>query len=178
MLNRLNGFLPLAYQLKNAGIDVLYPKCSSERPHSHGDGTPIIPPGPVNPLQQVKTYIDGIMDRVQPNGWVGPPPKNSGGGTTGAPTTSCAPALNLFGGDLGPSTVLPNGTADACAAKCHANPACAAYVFEQCGATNHCWLKAGGWKTQNFSSSTCALCSQVVRDLPLPRKKGDGDQYW
>ena len=128
--HRLNGFLPLAYQLKNAGIDVLHPKCATERPHSHGDDddagerqhASALPAGPVNPLQQVKTYIDGIMDRVQPDGWVGPPPKGGGGGgSTGPPTASCAPALNLFGGDLGPSTPLPS--AEACAAKCHATAA-------------------------------------------------------
>ena len=98
----LNGFLPLAYQLRNAGVDVLYPKCGLAHKHtdgsavsasSHGNrhhlnhphadvqgdgepgahGGPVVPVGPVNPLEQVKTYIDGIMDRVQPDGWVGPP---------------------------------------------------------------------------------------------------------
>ena len=51
-------------------------------------------------------------------------------------------------------------------------------MFERCGAANHCFLKSGGWTAQNFSSSSCSLCSQVLRDLPLPAKKGDGDQYW
>ena len=51
-------------------------------------------------------------------------------------------------------------------------------MFERCGAANHCFLKSGGWTPKNFSSSSCTLCSQVLRDLPLPAKKGDGDQYW
>ena len=38
--HRLNGFLPLAYQLRNAGIEVLQPKCGTERPHSHSDAEP------------------------------------------------------------------------------------------------------------------------------------------
>ena len=34
----LNGFVPLAFQLKAAGIDVLYPKCGVKKPdHTHGD---------------------------------------------------------------------------------------------------------------------------------------------
>jgi hypothetical protein len=185
----LNGFLPLAYQLKNAGIEVLHPKCGTHRPHDehisdtheHAEqsarGHPV---GPVNPLAQVKAYIDGIMDRVQPDGWCGPPPGGGGGGggTTGPPTTTCREGLNFMNGDLGPSHVLPGGNASACEAKCRADSACAAYVFETCGATNHCWLKGGPWQAQNYSNPACSLCSQVLRDLPLPAKKGNGDQYW
>lgn len=145
----LNGFLPLAYQLRNAGIEVLQPKCGTQRPHEHSGGSEHehveprgLPVGPVKPLAQVKAYIDGIMDRVQPDGWCGPPPGGGGSaGTTGPPTPTCQAGLNLFGGDLGPSHVLPSGNASACEAQCHADSACAAYVFETCGATNHCWLK-------------------------------------
>ena len=80
--------------------------------------------------------------------------------------------------------MLPGGNASACEAKCRADTKCAAYVYEQCGpATNHCWLKAGPWKAQNYTdpAGACSLCSQVLRDLPLPapKPKGEGgDQYW
>ena len=189
----LNGFLPLAYQLKNAGIEVLTPKCGLSPPrdeqhggHGHGGpasgrgGGPVPAAGPVNPLAQVKTYIDGIMDRVQPSGWVGPPVV--GGSNPGTPTTSsCEAGLNLYGGDIGGGTgaALPAGSdSSACAAMCQADASCAAYVFEQCaGRPAYCWLKRGGWKPQPSNSSGCELCSQVVRDQQWA-KPGNGDNYW
>lgn len=192
----LNGFLPLAYQLKNAGIEELHPpKCGAQQhPHEHSGqhdhGAPPPPPGPhpgapvgpVKPLEQVKTYIDGIVARVQPDGWCGPPPKaaETPKGKTGPPTTTCRKEWNLFGGDLGPSVVLPGGNASTCEARCRADNACAAYVYEQCGGTNHCWKKAGPWQAEKFKGTECVLCSQVLRDLPFPaaKKKGNGDQYW
>ena len=175
----LNGFLPLAYQLKNAGIETLSPKCGLRRPergghagHSHAQ-----PSGPVRPLAQVKAYIDGIMARVQPDGWVGPPPAAAAGPFT--PTPRCEAGRNLFGGDLAPSAPLPAAAnASSCAALCRADGACAAYVFEAggCqGVSAHCWLKGGGWKPQQFNRSGCDLCSQVLRST-VPKKKGNGDQ--
>ena len=195
----LNGFLPLAYQLKNAGIEVLHLKCGPSKPHDHsqhrrehsgededrdGATTLGLPTGPVNPLAQVKAYIDGIMRRVQPDGWVGPTPAG-GGGTTGTPTSTCEAGLNLYGGDLakrqggGGAGGLPGGNVSACEEKCRSTSACAAYVFEGCGTTNTCWLKAGSWKEQKGHKlpPSCSLCSQKVRALPLPTH-GNGDQYW
>ena len=72
----LNGFVPLAYQLKAAGIDVLYPKCGIEKPHDHAEGEATnerFPVGPVNPMGQVKQYINAILASVnETDGWVGP----------------------------------------------------------------------------------------------------------
>jgi len=76
----LNGFIPLAYQLKGAGVDVLYPKCSSGS-SSHGkpqadqadQQSQPVPVGPVNPMAQVRVYIDAILASVnETDGWFGP----------------------------------------------------------------------------------------------------------
>lgn len=156
--------------------------------HTHDDAAPAPPVGPlpgaaigpVRPLEQVKTYIDGIMARAQPDGWVGPPPKGGGGGggTTGAPTSTCREGWNLFGGDLSDTPLAPGDNATVCEGRCHADSACAAFVYEDCGAKKTCWLKKGGWKAQNSTPPSCTLCSQRVRNLPLPQAAGNGDQYW
>ena len=71
----LNGFLPLAYLLKNAGYETLYPRCAIEaKAHKHAAGGhehEEFPAGPVKPLEQVKTYIDAVMNGVNANGWIG-----------------------------------------------------------------------------------------------------------
>jgi hypothetical protein len=85
----LNGFVPLAYQLKAAGIEQLPPtKCTarsdssdSSSAHRHvgsGEGGSAMPVGPVRPLDQVKTYVDGILKRVGTDGWIGPPVNGNG----------------------------------------------------------------------------------------------------
>ena len=95
----LNGFIPLAYQLKAAGVEALYPKCDKKPAHeqavhdeSEVDSSPInvtIPPPPscgapplppcpvgpevVRPMEQVQTYIDAILTSVnETDGWIGP----------------------------------------------------------------------------------------------------------
>ena len=72
----LNGFVPLAYQLKAAGIDTLYPKCGIEKPHAHAEeeqDDERFPVGPVNPMGQVKEFIGAILASVnETDGWVGP----------------------------------------------------------------------------------------------------------
>ena len=87
----LNGFIPLAYQLRNAGIDVLYPKCGLTQPsHEHSpksdDGQPVpepVPVGPVRPMQQVRAFVEAILASVnETDGWIGPGdrPTTSDGG--------------------------------------------------------------------------------------------------
>jgi hypothetical protein len=82
----LNGLVPLAYQLKAAGIEEVKPttsKCSrtttshhmAEDVHSnalpaHGHTVSV---EPVRPLDQVNTYIHGILGRVGADGLIGPP---------------------------------------------------------------------------------------------------------
>ena len=73
----LNGFIPLAYQLRNAGIDVLYPKCGLNKPsHEHdtqGNNEQPVAVGPVHPMQQVRAFINAILASVnETDGWVGP----------------------------------------------------------------------------------------------------------
>jgi hypothetical protein len=79
----LNGFVPLAYQLKAAGISVLYPKCSHkgrlkeadgpELPPRNRNGAGPVPLGPVNPMAQVRIFIDAILASVNAtDGWIGP----------------------------------------------------------------------------------------------------------
>ena len=71
LYGRLNGFVPLAYLLKNAGIDKLPPR---------GPGLPAI-----LPLEQVSQYIQYVLDHNEsspcgalqpcakpPPGWLGP----------------------------------------------------------------------------------------------------------
>jgi hypothetical protein len=181
----LNGFLPLAYQLKNAGIETLHPKCGgSAGHHGHGDRfaqSTAAPPSSgipvsetVRPLQQVRAYIDGIMARVQPSGWIGPAPKVS---KRDNPTSTCAANVNLFGGDLpGGGAGKPGTNSSGCADKCRANSKCFAYVFRKCGRQATCWLKRGGWKVQQYKEPAgCALCSQIIKKVP---QRGDGDIYW
>ena len=76
----LNGFIPLAYQLRAAGITVLQPKCG-HRPHAEGEGDheihqrpqPSVPVGPVRPLEQVQTFVSAILASVNTtDGWIGP----------------------------------------------------------------------------------------------------------
>lgn len=93
---------------------MLHPKCGINNNHAHPHRETVaaeshasaarsraLPVGPVNPLAQVKAYIDGIMDRVQPDGWCGPPPDGGGGGApagkTGPLTSTCKKGWNLFG---------------------------------------------------------------------------------
>lgn len=55
---------------------MLYPKCGIEKPHDHGEGEATeerFPVGPVNPMGQVKQYINAILASVnETDGWVGP----------------------------------------------------------------------------------------------------------
>ena len=74
----LNGFVPLAYQLKAAGITTLYPKCGIQKPQDDGHGHTVeederFPVGPVNPMGQVKEFIGAILASVnETDGWIGP----------------------------------------------------------------------------------------------------------
>ena len=191
----LNGFVPLAFQLQNANIDTLYPKCSAAHAHAHAahapahthaerDG-PAVPVGPVRPMAQVRTFIDGIMRTVGADGWVGPanPSTPVTPGPVPKPTTTCKLGVNLYGGDLSGPQPLPagNATSGACKALCEANGACAAYVFHQCGGASSratCWLKAGGWTPVSGKwPANCSQtsCSQILRQPP---QRGNGDLYW
>ena len=154
----LNGFVPLAFQLQNAGIDELHPKCTARHDDSDHEGIheepgPAVPVGPVKPMAQVETYIAGIMATVGADGWIGPanPSTPVTPGPVPKPTDSCELGQNLYGGDLASPVQLPpgpNATSSACKGLCQANEKCAAYVFHQCGgaqARATCWLKGGGW---------------------------------
>ena len=68
----LNGLVPLAYQLKAAGIEEVNPtsKCTTSHDHAAEDHSST---GNVRPLDQVRTYIRGILNRVGSDGWIGPP---------------------------------------------------------------------------------------------------------
>jgi hypothetical protein len=97
------------------------------------------------------------------------------------PTPICAPGINLFGGDLGPSVLMaPNSTSDECKSVCSQHPLCLAYVFESCQQQSsgsnakqqqpfgteekHCYLKAGGWRQEKGDNNPgCTLCSQQIR---------------
>ena len=193
----LNGWVPLAYQLKAAGIEELTPDigaCDTKsKPTNQTGFAPAIPVGPVRPLDQVKTFVAGILGRVGADGWVGPPVSAS----PIQPTQTCAPNVNLYGGDLisGSATPLPKGSESAaCKSMCLAHDNCTAYVYERCGTdhsgpatganaesepsaeTDLCWLKKGGWDTQVYKPAKgCSLCSQVLKAVPA---KGNGDMYW
>eukprot|EP01046_Picozoa_sp_COSAG06_P037562 COSAG06_NODE_4253_length_4428_cov_56.290829_1_plen_474_part_00 len=194
----LNGLTPLAFQLQSAGIDTLHPKCSSSASthpaHNHtreahddlaAQAGPAVAVGPVRPMKQAQRYIDGIMNTVGPDGWIGPanPGTPITPGPVPQPTATCKLGENLYGGDLAePHQLGPgNATSTACKALCEANDACAAYVFHQCGGTDAratCWLKAGGWKpvSGKWPANCCASsCSQILRQPP---ERGNGDLYW
>eukprot|EP00927_Polykrikos_kofoidii_P060306 TRINITY_DN55319_c0_g1_i1.p1 TRINITY_DN55319_c0_g1~~TRINITY_DN55319_c0_g1_i1.p1 ORF type:complete len:731 (-),score=94.73 TRINITY_DN55319_c0_g1_i1:36-2015(-) len=83
----LNGFVPLAYLLKNANVTALpgakglyHQKTSCgalSRPAADCEDLP-----PVKPLEQVHRFISEVLARRQPSGWLGPddpPPKPNPG---------------------------------------------------------------------------------------------------
>ena len=92
----------------------------------------------------------------------------------GPDLSKCQPAVNLFGGDLGPKHLLPAAsTSEDCERLCEKTAGCKAYVFEDCGTTarspgRHCYLKSGGWTVQSGDPNPgCHLCSRVL-DGPAP----------
>jgi hypothetical protein len=68
----LNGIVPLAFLLKNAGIDEL-PGVTGIYMYTGGEWNgPGEPPAPVNIMEQCTKYINAILAYQHEDGWIGP----------------------------------------------------------------------------------------------------------